>query len=1116
MKFSMSADTLSFSGQGVKFGSPTVVVGGVSQAGSVLSLNSNALSIEGDGLNVANESIVNIGNERDVVSHSVIGKINIDDSNLNIYAGSLTLGSQDTSAVSEETLYLSGGSNVLLNASEAVIQNTHQNKAIDLEDYGTLDVNVTNNLRVASAADNVAVNFSVSHRTTNNHLSLKADTVDITGRIIAESTRKYNPNQAVNIQANSMLSVKADAANNAVIAGKQYGVIKVSTPDFSIFNTSDQGNGVGLAIGYAQNSNVGNNTKAFLQTNFSGTGVITADTGIINTTMEGQINLCGNAAASSQLTINAKDIGVFGSSGSTNIKNTSVFIHLKQDQAVDFELMKMKGVSRAGLIALGSSINLQNDSAKGKQLIIQENVSANQNSVSAIESQAGDPTKSSSILMDYFETVKIDVTNAAKTKTFGMRAISGVIKATNIGTFDLTTHNGTAIYQSNYTGWANGTVDLSADQLSIYADGEKGVGLHANGSGSIHLTANDVLNITGTNQAINVTDKEATVNIDASNVRSGQITGDWSVTRGTVNAQLGQVNINGDLNVKSKLCIDCNDFVSKLNLTLGNQGHLTGSAETTGKWSATNITLENQSLWSVTKDSNLSNLTLNTSTVDLTDPNTGAAYKTLRTNTLKGQSGLLKLRVDLSGDAADNVANDRIQVKKDAQGQHKVFLDFQNPTAAISPDKMYMDNALITQGKGSNLTLVNAKDGTNTFSGNGMLSSWNLVFIKDGEAGNLADETYRDGLTNQGTDAGEWRLVRAGTWIDWTPIGPSEPVNPDPIPPDPTYPDLSPILPGEAVDQIDMGSALALASSWYAEESDLRERLGEVRYGSQDGAWVKLDTRKETLTGRFEQKSNGIHLGYDHLLGTSERSTWLVGTALRYGESEQEQIGGIASGKTKQYSAKVYGTWMHRSGTYADLVAQAGHYKQSLEGLNNVGNGMSRAKYSTDGFGVSAEIGHAFTFGAASDDRPWEDHFFIEPQLQLSYFHSQGADYISTTGLSVDQDSADFLTGRAGVVLGKKFNIGGLDSLDKRYIQVEAKAGIEHEFKGEQTIRLTGTDGYSLPMTVKDMFGDRYYYGVNVNGQISNNTRVYGAFEYIEGDEYRQNYGFTLGLKHQF
>lgn len=549
------------------------------------------------------------------------------------------------------------------------------------------------------------------------------------------------------------------------------------------------------------------------------------------------------------------------------------------------------------------------------------------------------------------------------------------------------------------------------------------------------------------------------------------------------------------------------------------KGHIDQrSNHSTGTWSdlnengEINLKLNNGSIWYNTdvllnvdnfgdSRSALNSLTLNHGTVDMStlefeNGQQYSQYQKIMVKTLDTLNGSIVFDMNLSDeitqghDDLHRENTDQLIIQNAAKGSLAATIHFQSGDQ-VSPDKKHSINWIVSQGENSDLTITD-KSGTNHFSGRGMLSDWQLVFVADGDEKRLEDSEFREKLSNTGKGKGNWYLVRSE----------GEP--------------LIPLLPSEAIDQVDLGSALALAASWYAEESDLRERLGEVRYGTPSGSWAKLDTRKEKFSNIFEQKSDGIHVGYDTLVNTSEISTWLIGGALRYSESNQDRLGQFGSGETIQYSAKIYGTWMNRAGCYADLVAQVGHYKQSIEGLDNTRTGEAHAKYSTNGIGLSAEIGHAFAFGSDTDDRPWHNHIFIEPQLQLSYFHSSSTDYTSTTGLSVRQAGGDFLTGRAGIVLGKKFSFGGLNSLDKRYVQLELKTGVEHEFKGSQSIYLTGLDGVSVSRTVDDLFGDRYYYGMNLNGQITDTTRLYGSFEYIEGDEYRQDYSFTVGVKHQF
>lgn len=173
--------------------------------------------------------------------------------------------------------------------------------------------------------------------------------------------------------------------------------------------------------------------------------------------------------------------------------------------------------------------------------------------------------------------------------------------------------------------------------------------------------------------------------------------------------------------------------------------------------------------------------------------------------------------------------------------------------------------------------------------------------------------------------------------------------------------------------------------------------------------------QKDRFETGFKQKTYGLMVGYDSLTERKKGSVWLLGGAFRYANSDQEALATRqVDGELEQYSVKMYGTWIHDKGSYADIVLQAGRFDQEVNGLDNVGTGTAKADYTTYGFGASVEVGHTFKF---SQNAQTNDHWFVEPQFQLSYFYAKGKDYTTSTGLRVEQGNADFLTGRAGAVV---------------------------------------------------------------------------------------------------
>ena len=485
-----------------------------------------------------------------------------------------------------------------------------------------------------------------------------------------------------------------------------------------------------------------------------------------------------------------------------------------------------------------------------------------------------------------------------------------------------------------------------------------------------------------------------------------------------------------------------------------------------------------------------------------------SAYQKIILNSLKADSvgtrhGHMVFDMNLAEEVNTSATEDHFKanadqliVKGSAKGNYSAAINFVNSSVPIDPSKKYSENWLIHQGLGSDMTVTNLAGG-NTFYGSGMLTVWSLVFVPAGMQGQLDDDAIRGQLTNVGSGEGYWHLVRTD----------------EPVPP--VTPPVTPPLPPEVNDNITIGTSAGQALAYLADLEDLRTRLGEVRYGSQDGAWVKAFSKKDTVKTSFKQDAYGINLGADVLVNCSEESAWLLGGAFRYGKAEQDGLGNDSvTGQLEEYSFKAYAAWMKDNGAYADFVAQTGRYEQELNGADNTGLGTSRANFSTYGYGLSAEVGHMLTIDDPVDDRRWYNHWFIEPQLQLAYFHVQGQDYKTSTGLAVSQGNADFLTGRAGLVLGKKFNYGTIDDLDRRYFQVALLGGVKHEFLGgDQTISYTGVEGAKASVRAGDIDGTRFYYGVNCDWQVTDNFRLYAQASREEGDRYTKDYDISVGGK---
>lgn len=281
--------------------------------------------------------------------------------------------------------------------------------------------------------------------------------------------------------------------------------------------------------------------------------------------------------------------------------------------------------------------------------------------------------------------------------------------------------------------------------------------------------------------------------------------------------------------------------------------------------------------------------------------------------------------------------------------------------------------------------------------------------------------------------------------------------------------------------------------------SDIRSRTGNLRHGAPEGGYVLGRAGKDKLTSFGGEKSSvkygGATFGYDALVDND----LIIGANFSYltGKSElkDKSVGG--KGKMKSFGASAYATWFDQKGNYLDLVGTVGHYRNDIN-ARMLGGIPTSGKYSTFGLGLSAEYGRTIRFGERED-------WFVEPQVQLSYYWIKGKSFDMSNGMKVEQESASSLTGRAGVVLGK--NIERANGLNT---QLYLKAGVNHEFLGKNSLKLNGESfkGNSL--------GTRAYVGLGVDSQLNKRTKFFAQVEQESGSKFKSNINARIGIKYTF
>ncbi len=552
-------------------------------------------------------------------------------------------------------------------------------------------------------------------------------------------------------------------------------------------------------------------------------------------------------------------------------------------------------------------------------------------------------------------------------------------------------------------------------------------------------------------------------------------------------------NISLDMQEKSVLVGSIDNFAYDLghdNLFSDVQKNVLNNKELNGKGTV-NLNLAKDAVWNVTDNSSLDTITLNGGNINIAYEGDNKNFhhviaKNLNGSVLDGDSGVVNLRVDLKNESKDNAALDQLVINEDSKGSYKVNIAITD--ADINAPKLYSENFLIKYGDPNNQDkpLSDLTFASDLVSPNGATYAYKLVFVDD--QSKLEDPSFRKENNATGNN-GYWHLVL-----------------------------VSDDSQNQEIDTIkNIGTSYGQYLAWRADLSDLRHRLGEIRYGAQSGVWAKAIYDKEKASGLsgqgFKMETYGAHFGVDKFIQNTEDASWLLGGSLRFAHSDQNNFSALdnGSGDLDAYSAKLYASYMAKNGNYADFVLSAGLYDQDITGLDNQKLGSVKADYNTFGMGVSAEVGHMFSFDEKVDDRMWYNHYFIEPQAQIAYYFINGKDFDTSTNMHVSQDNVSSLIGRIGVVAGKKFNYGDIDNLDKRYFQIAARMGFIHEFLGEQTVSLN--DNYSFDA---DLGGTTFSYGLEGDWQFAKHQRFYVNADRETGNNYRKDLSLRVGYRYEF
>lgn len=680
------------------------------------------------------------------------------------------------------------------------------------------------------------------------------------------------------------------------------------------------------------------------------------------------------------------------------------------------------------------------------------------------------------------------------------------------GPITVTTTNASAIVVSG-SGQLVINPSGSAFQTTITTTGNNAYGInltsgqHTESLNNAFITTSgansDGIRIENPNNLINATDVTVTTT-GAGASALALISGGGSManfTNGTLQSAGGPtIRIQGGTNKAINLTdasVLAGDDGRWLYVTSAGAATITASSSTlagtaiTDSGSTSNLILQDDTVWTVTGNSNVTNLTNNNSLIDFA---LQGGFKTLTTVNYGGEGGTLGLNTSFGPTIGDQ-KSDVLQLNGgQATGTTQIEIKPINP-----------DNAVPTEGNG--ILLVDAINGATT--------AQNAFFIDNlVAAGPYEYELLRGGIN--GTDPQNWYLRSGGGITD-----PCEP------PPGGGGEDGNGGnggggngggnggtggggVSGSLRPEVSLYSNSSVLTWLYGSMvlDTLHERKGDDwRNGpGEQPIWGRLIgqhglqrcsvNREKDISYDMFSAQGGIDLYYgEGRDGGNDRAGvyGAIGTA-----SGNSHLFDVDLGSNDNNAYTIGGYWTHygKEGWYIDALLQGTWY--DIEARSNRPYSLS-----TDGLGIGASLEAGYPF-VVSDD------VVIEPQAQLSYQHIN-IDDANDGAATVNYSDVDSLVGRVGARVAKTWKLESVDA-DPRQMTGWLRASYAYEFLADPTTSFSSGTG-PVPFT-GDYSGSSLIFDAGLDGSITSNVSLYGSLNYrISLNDLGYAIGGKIGLK---
>lgn len=674
--------------------------------------------------------------------------------------------------------------------------------------------------------------------------------------------------------------------------------------------------------------------------NHSTKGIYSVDQDFIYSS-DVKLDINGFAGAKSNST---ESVGIFGTRGTVDIQKLEMNFIDNPDKVHDISIYGIKTYS-SGVVKLGDNSKL---TMAGNSSKVIKGIYAGNNST---------PVAGVIGIGDSFE---MNIINYGTGVAYGIQAYDNgtITVGDNLKLFV----SGANDTRGVEVGFNSAAVDLGSNaDINVSSSSGKATGVFVYGTGA--FTADNALKLSVStenkaNNAYGVLVRNAGSNVVLNGAEIVTWQGDrlggavYAYDHGSFIGNTGKYSIYGDIISKSG---------GKIDISANNSSFIEGKI-VTGSDAETTIKLADNSLWHVTDTSNVTNLTLDNSVIDM---RIGSIFSTLTIENMSGNNGVIKMEIDASQNS-DN--SDRLYITGTLSGTHHVELYEVNGYTPVGEE-----------GVGTVLATVKVNDGT--------------LVAKDGE-GTLYWKRYELNHQETADTSGEYSR-------DW-------------------YLDKVTNTEGTttSVDTVLSVNALNY-HTWRTENDKLMQRMGELRHNgeAEQGVWFKLKGTKisrESNKFGFVNKYSTYELGYDRVAKKMDKMTQYQGVAFTYTDGNSSYNSGSGNNSSKAIS--FYDTRLCEKGHYLDVVLRVSNMDNDFK-VSDTRNNKITGDFNNHGIALSAEYGRKNAL---------KNGWYIEPQAQFSLGYLGGDNYTTSNGIEVSQSGIKSAVGRVGFNIGKELGGKGM------------------------------------------------------------------------------------------